>query len=133
MWRLTGEHLIRNGAERVDVASPVDDAVAGGLLRTHVLRCSERQPCLRDSVSAGVTHGQRYSEISDNWLARLHENVFGLEVAVNDAVRVCVVERVGNSDSDSNCLIDGKLFFTIEPRAKRLAVHERHYIVEQTI
>ena len=46
--RLAGEHLVRHRAERVDVAAPVDRAIAGRLLGRHVLRRAERESGLRD-------------------------------------------------------------------------------------
>ena len=52
VWRLAGEHFIKNRAERIDVGTAVDGAVARRLLRAHVGRRAETQARLRDSMSA---------------------------------------------------------------------------------
>ena len=65
----------------------VDSAIAGRLLGRHVLRRAERQACLRDATAAGVADGERDAEIGDDRLAVVKQNVLGLEVAMDDAVR----------------------------------------------
>jgi hypothetical protein len=52
-------------------------------------------------------------------------------VAVDDAVRVCVFQRRTNGQRDANGFVDRQLTLAIEPGAERLALHERHHIVEQ--
>src|SRR6185437_8226946 len=42
-WRIAGQHLIRDGAERVEIAAAVDAAVARALLGRHVRRSADRR------------------------------------------------------------------------------------------
>ena len=60
-----------------------------------------------------------------------NENILGLEIAVDDALAVRVVERRGDRGRDSDCFVDRELLFTIEPRAERFAFDERHDVEQQ--
>jgi len=91
---ITGEHLVENRTQRIHVGALVDRSLTGGLLGTHVLRGSEGQSRLCQSARAGICDRERYSEIRDDCVAVVKENVLGLDVAVNHAVTVRVVERV---------------------------------------
>src|SRR5262249_34475005 len=61
------------------------------------------------------------------------QNVFGLEIAVNDAVLMRVVERVRDVYRNSDRFVDRQLLFAIEPMPKALALDERHYVVQQPV
>src|SRR5438132_9408103 len=63
----------------------------------------------------------------------MEENVLRLQIAVDDAVRVGILERVGDGDGDANSLIYWKLLVAVESRAERLPLDERHYIEEQPV
>ena len=63
----------------------------------------------------------------------LEQNVLGLEVAVDHAVRVRVVERAGDGDRDADRFVDRQLLLALEPRAERLALDVRHHIEEQPV
>ena len=88
---LAGEHLICHGAQRIDVAATIDDAITCSLLGTHVLRCAERESGLRDSIAACFADCQRDTEIRDYRMTRLKQNVFRLQVAMDYSVRVRIV------------------------------------------
>ena len=93
------------------------------------MRGSERQSRLGNSASARLADGECNSKIRDHRLPGLKKNVLGLEITMNHAVCMCVLESVRNRDSDSNCLIHRQLLLTGETGSKRLTVDERHYIV----
>ena len=59
------------------------------------------------------------------------QHVVGLDVPVHDAVPVGVAQRVGHVAKDAGGLGHGQLAVAPEPRAQRLALHERHGVVEQ--
>ena len=130
--RLAGQHLVGDGAERVDVRAAVDGAVAGGLLGRHVLRRAQREPGLRHSLSPGVRHGERDAEVGDEWLPFVQEDVLRLQVAMDDAVTMRVVERAADGDGEPHRFVHRQLLFTIEPRAERLPLHEGHHVEQQT-
>src|SRR5207249_2017747 len=93
VWWIADEHLVEHGPERIDVGATVDDAIAGRLLGAHVLWCAKRKSGLRDTCASGVRHGERDAEVRDDGLTRLEQDVLGLEVAMNDAVPVRIIER----------------------------------------
>ena len=128
--RLAGEHLVRQRAERVDVGAAVDDAIARRLLGAHVLRRAERQSGLRDARAAGVGDGEGDAEVGDERLAFLEEDVLRLQIAVDDALAVGVVERAGDRRRDAHGLIDRELLLADEAGAERLALDVRHHIEE---
>ena len=57
----------------------------------------------------------------------MHQYVLRLEIAVNDAMPVRVVERAGDAARDAKCLVNEKLPIALQLRTQRFAVHERHY------
>jgi hypothetical protein len=73
----------------------------------------------------------RDAEVREQRLSLGQEHVLGLEVAVDDPARVRVVERVGQLTHQTRGLgrVEGAV--AVEPRAQRLARHERHDEVEQ--
>ena len=61
------------------------------------------------------------------------QNVLGLDVAMDDAVAMRVVERDRHLDRDLHRVVDRELAFAIEPLAQRFAGDERHHVVQQMI
>ena len=102
--RLAGEHLVGHRAERVLIGPRVDVAVAGGLLRAHVVRRAEREAGLGDASATGLGYGQRDAEVGDHRLARLEQDVLRLEVAMDHAPGVGVVERAGHQRRPGGCV-----------------------------
>ena len=131
--RLAGEHFIKHGGERIDVGASVDHAIAGRLLGRHVLRRAERQSGLGDPPAAGIRDGQRDAEVGDDRLPVLEQDVLGLEVAVDDAVTVGVVERIGDGHRDANGVVDRKLLLALQPVPQRLALDVRHDVEQQPL
>src|SRR5207253_420268 len=82
------------GASSPAVSGAADNrAIAGGRFGGHVLGRAERQPGRCDAGAAGVGDGECDPEVGDEWLPLVEENVLGLEVAVDHALAVRVVER----------------------------------------
>ena len=63
----------------------------------------------------------------------MQQDVLGFDVAVDHALPVGVVQRVGDGRGNAHRLIYAELRFAIEFRAQRLAVNERHHIVKERI
>ena len=59
-------------------------------------------------------------------MAVLEKNIFGLDVAVDDALLVRVVQRLGDLAGDLDGVGKWKLFLPIEPASQRLTADERH-------
>ena len=112
---LEREQLVERDAERVDVAAVVDDDALGErLLGAHV---AERAQEVAGHRHAGVGFDAREAEVGDPELAALpsiYEQVGRLDVAVEDAVLVGVVEGFGGLDAE---LGDGAEIFVGESKS----------------
>ena len=79
------EHLVQHGPKRVNVGTAIDCALAHRLLGRHVCRSAERQSRLRHPRPARSTDGERDPEVSDERLLFVKQDVFRLDVPVNDS------------------------------------------------
>ena len=131
--RLAREHLVRHGAERVDVGPGIHVLLTRRLLRRHVLRRAEGEPGLGQAAAAGLDHRERDTEVGHQRMATLKQDVLGFDISVDDGVLVGVFERVGGLGRDPDDIGDGELAFPDEPVAERLALHVRHHIIEETV
>jgi hypothetical protein len=107
--------------------------VAAGLLGTHVGQRAECHSGGRQGGEAFVSGGTGDAEISEQGLTPRHEDVLGLDVAVNDAARVGVVERVADLAGDAGYLGEGERLLTLETSAQGLALDVRHHEEEITV
>ena len=98
---------MQHRAECVDVHACIECALACGLLGRHVLGRAEREAGARHPVGACLLQRQRNAEIRDEGVAVLQQDVLGLDVAVNDAVRMGIAERVGDLPRETHRLCDG--------------------------
>ena len=102
------------------------------LFGRHVGRRAERdaERCQRRGA-AGIAHGLRDAEIGDHRVVPEDQHIVGLDVAMHDAARMRVRERVRDITQNAHCLVRGEFAVPRQPRAQRLALHERHRVVEQ--
>ncbi len=132
--RIAGEHLVRHRAERVDVAARVDRPLTHRLLGRHVLRRAERQSGLRHARAAGRLHGERDAEVGDERVPVLQQDVLRLDVAVDDRrARAHSPSASADLARDAYRVVDRQLPLALEPGAQRLAGHERHHVVQQSV
>jgi hypothetical protein len=131
------EQLVPHEAERVHVAPPVEVAVAGRLLGTHVPWRAHDHPGAREPrVAARRLERARHAEVGQ---ARptgrprvgLDEHVLGLEVAVHHAGGVGGGERVGQVAQHGGRLGRRQRAVCLEPVAQRAAGHVLHREPEQ--
>jgi hypothetical protein len=94
--RLAGEHFVGHRAERVEIGARVDGAVARCLLGAHVLRCAQRQAGLCDTLPASLAHRERDAKVGHQRLPVGQQHILRLQVAMDHAAPVRVVERLGN-------------------------------------
>ena len=52
---------------------------------------------------------------------------------MNHVVAVRVVQRIRHLSRDLDCLLNAELSLAVEHVAQRLAVDERHHVVEETV
>ena len=131
--RVAGEHLVEHRAERVDVGAGRDLALAHRLLGAHVVRRAERHAGLGHPGAAGLARGERDPEVGHQRAAVVEQDVLGLDVAVDHAVPVGVVQRARPPRWRSGRLRDGELLLAVEPVAERFALDERHDVVEEAV
>ena len=63
----------------------------------------------------------------------MQQDVLGLDVAVDDAVAVGVVERRGGLGGDAHRVGHGQLLLAADPVADGLALDERHDVIEEAV
>ena len=125
---LAGQHLEQHGAEAVDVGPGVERAVAAGLLGAHVGRRPDAHAGLGELVLVlGRAERAGDAEVGDEGVAVAgEEQVLGLDVAVDHAVLVGVVQRLRRLAGDPERVLERELPLAPEPVAQALALDERH-------
>jgi hypothetical protein len=126
--RLAAQHLVPEDAERVEVASAVDRALARRLFRAHVSRRS-------DGDSGGgqprfaVTDSARDAEVSNHWPAAVgvDQDVVGLDVAVDDSALMGVSERIRDVTEDSPRLVNRERTVVVQQLRDIVARDVRHH------
>ena len=63
----------------------------------------------------------------------MQQDVLGLDIAVDDALAMGVIERARDLRRDAHRVGDRQLLLPRDPLPQRLAVHERHDVEEQAI
>jgi hypothetical protein len=93
--RFAGQHQVEDGAQAVDVRSPVHSmSLAARLLGAHVTRRAENLPLGRHGHFAGIAQGQ--TEVEQVRLSRRVDHDVGrFHVAVDHALGVGVIQCVG--------------------------------------
>ena len=97
------------------------------------MRRPERHAGLGHPGAARLARGQGDAEIGHQRLAVVQHHVLGLDVPVDHAVPVRVVERRGHLGRDSQCVGDRELLLPDEPVAERFPFDERHDIEEKGV
>jgi hypothetical protein len=127
----SGDHLEQHAAQREDVAAAVDVAqrsdACSGLMYDGVP--SNGVPPV--GSSAGARHRARDPEVRDDRVPFLQQDVAGLDVEMDDALTMRVVERERDLAAQSDCLVGREPVLAEQPIAERLASDERRYEVEE--
>ncbi len=93
---------------------------------------SDRPVCVM-RCAARLLNGERDTEIRDERLAIVQQDVLGLDVAVDHAVAVRVVERARHFARDAHGFANRKLPLARQSCAQRLAGDYRHHVVQQSV
>ena len=130
--RLAGEHLVGHRAERVDVASarrsPARPSPARGSCSA-ACRATGRSAscgCRRPAATASAMPKSATSA-----RAVVQQDVLRLDVAVDDAVAVRVVERAATSRAMRSASATGSCFSRSRRARSDLALDVRHHVEEQ--
>ncbi len=128
--RLSAQHLVQHAAETVDVASAVDIGAVHALLRAHVQRRPERDPRGGEPGVAREERGPGNPEVRHHRIAARQQDVARLDVPMDHALVMGVRQRFAHVAGDAHGLVDFEMSLAIEPVPQRLAVDERHHVVE---
>jgi len=127
--QLARKHLIQHAPQRVDVGARIEGALAGGLLRAHIARRAHDQPGV--GQAARLVPRSCDAEVGDEGRSVGREQqVLGLDVAMQDAVLVRVLERAGGFGRDTYGLVERQLALALQTRAQRFAFDEWHRVPE---
>ena len=94
---------------------------------------AEREAGLGHASPGRGTHGECDAEVRDHRPPVVQQDVLGLDVAMDDAVAVGVVQRVGDLGRDAYGLVDTELRFAAEFVAQCLAFDVRHDVVQEPV
>ncbi len=128
--RVSGEHLVRHAAQGVHIGASRDVALTHGLLGTHVVRGAEAHAGLGHATAAGLAGGEGDAEVGHQGAAIVQQDVLRLDVAMNNAVAVGVIESGGNLCSQAHSIGHRQLLLAVQPIAERLTLDERHDVEE---
>ena len=79
----------------------------------------------------GLGHRPGDAEVGHERVSALEEDVLRLDVAMDDAALVGVLQRLGGLAGDAKRVVQRQLLLPVEPVPERLALDERHDVVEQ--
>ena len=76
---------------------------------------ANRYPRCGQALIARLGQSDGDAEVGEQRLPIVQEDVLGLDVAMDDALPVCEVERAGDLSHDPNGLVDWQQFLSHEP------------------
>jgi hypothetical protein len=97
------------------------------------VRRPEAHAALGHPRRTGRAHRQGDAEVRHQRLAFVQQDVLRLDLAMDHAVAVGVVERARHLTGNPHGVPDRELLLMVEPVAQRLPFHKRHDVVEQSV
>ena len=130
----TGEQLVAERADRINVDAVVEVRIRRRLLGRHVGRRPERDARGGELLaSAGLAHGLRHTEVHHQRVAPRQQDVVGLDVAMHHAVLMRMRERVHHLAQNPHGVVHRELAVLGEPLPQGLAFHVRHDVIEEAL
>ena len=86
---------------------------------------------MRHALTASLLHRQGNAEVRHDGLPIVQEDVFGLDIAMNHALAVRVVQRTRHFTRNPHRLRDRQLSLPLQSGPQCLARHQRHHVVQQ--
>jgi hypothetical protein len=130
--RVSGEHLVEHAAQGIHIGSRGNFPLAHRLFRAHVVRRAEGHAGL-GHPGARSAHGQGDAEVGHQCGTIVQQDVFGLDVAVDDPVPVGVVEGRRHLGGDSYRVVHRQLLLPADPVPHRFPFDIRHDIEEEAV
>ena len=132
-WRCAQQHLVEDTPQREDIAPRVDRPFPHRLLGGHVLWRAERHAGLGEAGAAGGRGGERDAEVGHQGVPTMQQDVLRFDVAVDHAVLVGVLQRVGDFPRDLDGGVHGELLLAVQPIAQGFALDEGHHVEQEGI
>lgn len=129
---LADEHFVRHAGQTIEIALCIELALRGRLLGTHVRGRAKCDSSVREILAARFNDGACDAEIGDDRVSTLEEDVFGLDVAMQDSTRMRMHERVRHFPCDSKCLVHVELRLPAKPIAQCPALGVRHDVLQES-
>ncbi len=135
---LTGEHLEDERTERVDVR-PTLDVHAATLLGRHVIGRAHRRAGLRLVLGAAAGREELHEPeveqlgLHASILVEHEIDVLGLQIAMEDVLPVCCIERARDAAQDRERLRERQPLLRREVLVERRAVEQLHHVVLATV
>ncbi len=108
--------------------------LAGRLLRTHVVRCSDDHALRGELADRRGLCRFRDSEVGHEHVPpAVEQDVVGLHVAVDDSVLVSVAERIGDLSRDAGRVANREAMLLLEQMSERRAVDAAHHDVQHLV
>ena len=137
--RLARQHLVEHDGQCVEV-DPTVERLAARLLRAHVDGGADDRAGLRDrrvrrpgALRPGVLQRPRYAEVRDQRVTGGEENVLRLDVAVDHAVAVGVVQPVRHLARDAQGFVQRQRALAAKSLAQRLALDVGHGVPQPAV
>ena len=132
--RVPGEHLVAEDAEGVDIDPRVHLRIGRGLFGGHV---GGRAECDADAgellAPGGLGDRLRHAEIHHHCVPAREEHVLRLDVAMHHAGAVRHRQRLGDLGQQPHRLRHRELAGPGQAVPERLALDERHHVVEEAV
>ena len=97
------------------------------------MRRAEAQARLGHAAPGRCTHRERDAEVHHHGAPVIQQEILGLDVAVDHAMAVRVIERLGHLAGDAYRLLHTELRLAVELVADRLPFDVRHHIEEEPV
>ena len=124
------QHLVQHAAKSIDVAAPIDGRISGDLLGTHVERRPDHVPGAGQVWRAGDALGAGHAEVGHHGVPFREQYVLRLDVSVNHARAMRVVQRMRNLDGDLNGVRGRKTSLPLQAVPDGLSLDVRHHVVQ---
>ena len=130
----SGQKLVSQHTDGVDIHAVVEQGVGGCLFRSHVGRRAERHTRGRQRLPAGrLAHGLGDAEVRHQGVLSGDQHVVGLDIPMHDAVLVGVCQRIHDLTKDPHRGTHRQLPFALELGAERFPLDVRHDVVQETV
>ena len=127
------QHLVNDAAQGVDVTSVIQRSLTDGLLRTHVTRRTRGEPISGQPVTPGRAHREGDSKVCHDRFTLVQQDVFRLDVAMDNSLAMGVVEGGSDLPRYLHCLVQCELLFAVELLPQRITFDIGHHIIQNAV